>query len=198
MLIQVCKSTDLTDSQWRDYTSAFNQVFEKEFTADDFRHKYLLTIDSTGYHAFLVQDRKIVGSCSVLPFPYRIKGVEYLGKRYGEEKNAVFARSDIFCFPTFYHNETFGLVNLEAMQWGLPVVATPEGGIPDVVLDGETGFLVPQRNAEALADSLEVLLSDPELRFRMGKAGRRHYEANFTQSHFEERMRVILSEVIAT
>ena len=76
--------------------------------------------------------------------------VRYLGRRQGVEKNAVFLAADIFCLPTFY--ECLPLVLIEAMQYSLPVVSCPEGGIPDLVTEGETGFLVPQRDAAALAD----------------------------------------------
>ena len=59
--------------------------------------------------------------------------VTYLGKKYGDYKYEIFQSSDIFVFPTFYHNECFPLVLLEAMMFGLPVISTSEGGIPDIV-----------------------------------------------------------------
>lgn len=120
--------------------------------------------------------------------------VAYLGRRYGADKAGAFEGADVFAFPTHY--ETFGLVNLEAMQYRLPIVTTPEGGIPDVVVDGENGFLVPQRDATALADKLETLLKNPELRQKMGEAGRKRYEAHFTAERFEQRMREILEKAV--
>lgn len=120
--------------------------------------------------------------------------VKYLGRKYGEEKMAVFHQSDIFVFPTFYRMETFGLVLLEAMAAGLPCVSTDEGGVPDLVLDGETGLIVEKRNAEDLADKLETLIAYPDMRRRMGVAGRHHYQSHFTANHFEERMVSILNE----
>lgn len=123
--------------------------------------------------------------------------VKYLGRQYGIDKQAAFVRADVFCLPTHYHNECLPLVLLEAMQWRLPVVATPEGGIRDVVVDGETGFLVPQRDPAALAEKLTVLLEDPKLRERMGEAGRQRYEEHFTAEKFEERMLEILSGGLA-
>ena len=62
------------------------------------------------------------------------------GKKYDEEKNLFYQQSDIFIFPSL--NEAFGLVLLEAMQFNLPIIASNEGGIPDVVLDNETGYIV--------------------------------------------------------
>lgn len=122
-----------------------------------------------------------------------IDQVVYIGKKYGEEKNQIFSESDIFVFPTFYHNETFGLVNLEAMQHYLPVVSTFEGGIPSVVDDGVTGYLVPGRDIEVLADKLEYLILNPLTRIRMGIAGRKKYEEKFTLPIFENRIVDILN-----
>jgi glycosyltransferase involved in cell wall biosynthesis len=122
--------------------------------------------------------------------------VSYVGSKFDEEKDLVFKSADIFVFPTYYSAETFGLVNVEAMQYRLPVVSTFEGGIPDIVEDGVTGFLVPQRDVIALADKLEVLLADEELRKRMGEAGYRKYENEFTQEKFENRLIEILQHTI--
>jgi glycosyltransferase involved in cell wall biosynthesis len=69
-------------------------------------------------------------------------------------------------------SEPCGTVVLEAMAMGRPVVASRVGGIPDLVVEGETGFLVPAGDAEALAQAATRLLADPSLRARMGAAGR--------------------------
>ncbi len=122
--------------------------------------------------------------------------VVYVGKKYGVEKEEILSEADIFAFPTYY--ETFGLVNLEAMQFRLPIVSTFEGGIPDVIEDGKTGFLVPKKNTIALAEKLELLISNPELRNKLGKAGREKYENEFTINLFEQRLKDILSEIINT
>ncbi|MGZ3944948.1 MAG: glycosyltransferase family 4 protein [Mucilaginibacter sp.] len=116
------------------------------------------------------------------------------GGKYGAEKGKFFFNSDVFIFPTYYHNETFGLVNLEAMQFSLPVISTTEGGISEVVSDGVTGFLVPQRNVTALARKIELLINDPVLRHKMGEAGRERYYNNFTIGKFEERLVNILKD----
>lgn len=109
--------------------------------------------------------------------------VHYAGKKYGLEKEVAFSKADIFAFPTL--NETFGLVNLEAMQFSLPVVSTFEGGIPDVVEEGKTGFLVEKGNAEAFADKLEILIKNVELRKQMGNRGKLRFEQHFTLTTFE-------------
>lgn len=122
--------------------------------------------------------------------------VDVVGKKYGEEKQKIFEKTDIFVHPTF--NDCLPLVLLEAMQYSLPIVSTPEGAIPDVIEDGVGGFLVPQKDAVALADKLEVLIKDPDLRQKMGSAGRARYEAQFTLERFERRMVDILNQVTET
>ena len=124
-----------------------------------------------------------------------VEQVVYIGKKYGKEKEKPFSNADIFAFPTYYDNETFGLVNLEAMQYSLPVISTYEGGIPDVVENGVTGFLVPQKDAKALSEKLELLIKNPELRSQLGSAGRLKYEREFTLVHFEKRLTTILYNI---
>ena len=116
--------------------------------------------------------------------------VSYLGKRYGHDKDIVLQQSDIFAFPTF--KECFPLVIIEAMQCGLAVVSCPEGGIPDIVEDGVTGYLVSQKNILALADRLKELIENPNLRISMGEKGTKSYKENFTLDIFEKRLVAIL------
>ncbi len=123
--------------------------------------------------------------------------VHYVGRKYGAEKENFFANANIFSFPTYYDNECFPLVLIEAMQFSLPVISTFEGGIPDIVEDGKTSFLVPQKNTEALADKLEVLITNPQLRKKMGEAGRLKYEKEFTLDRFENRLNDILTQIVS-
>ncbi|HLW31445.1 MAG TPA: glycosyltransferase family 4 protein [Aequorivita sp.] len=122
------------------------------------------------------------------------KKVHYAGRKYGAEKELALSEADIFAFPTL--NESFGLVNLEAMQFSLPVVSTLEGGIPDVVEEGKTGFLVDKGNAQALADKLEILIVDPSLRLKMGNRGREKYEEEFTIKAFEKCFAKVLNDLL--
>jgi glycosyltransferase involved in cell wall biosynthesis len=121
--------------------------------------------------------------------------VSYIGMKTGEDKQKLLGESEIFVLPTHYQNECMPLVLLEAMQHSLPVISTFEGAIPDVVDNGITGFLVPQKDVAALADKLELLINDAELRNKMGSAGRDKYEREFTLKKFENRMVEILQEV---
>jgi glycosyltransferase involved in cell wall biosynthesis len=114
--------------------------------------------------------------------------VRYEGPKYGKEKEEYWRSSDVFVFPTYYFNECFPLVILEAMQHGLPVVSTDEGAVPDIVADGENGFVCRRKDAEGLAQALERLLQDEALRHRMGAEGYRRYKENFTLQCFEQRL----------
>jgi glycosyltransferase involved in cell wall biosynthesis len=82
------------------------------------------------------------------------------------EVAAELRAADVFCLPSY--REGLPMAILEAMAVGLPVVVTPVGGIPDVVRDGESGFVVPPGDAQSLADAVGALAVDPELRRRLG------------------------------
>lgn len=113
--------------------------------------------------------------------------VKLYGVLFGCEKFRVFQNADIFCFPSFYESETFGIVLLEAMMFKLPIVATCWRGIPDVVIDGENGFLVPIKNSEALTEKLELLIRDNELRKKMGMKGRQLFLEKYSlKKHISE------------
>jgi glycosyltransferase involved in cell wall biosynthesis len=113
--------------------------------------------------------------------------VQFTGVLTGNDKISAFASADIFCFPTFFEAETFGLVALEAMQFGLPVVATTWRGIPSIVRNNINGFTVPPHDAEAFSNSLELLINDPEMRECMGKKGRDIYLSSYTaEIHFKK------------
>jgi glycosyltransferase involved in cell wall biosynthesis len=79
--------------------------------------------------------------------------------------------ASVFCLPTL--NEPFGLVFLEAFSYGLPVVATRIGAIPEIVAEGESGYLVSPQNSGELAQVLQLLLSDPARCERFGAFGRK-------------------------
>ena len=97
----------------------------------------------------------------------------------------IYANCHIVVLPSFHEGVPTGL--LEAAASGRPIVASDIPGCQSVVLDGMTGFLVPPRQPEPLADALERLIMDPVLRGRMGKAGREHVEKHFTQQLVNQR-----------
>ena len=118
--------------------------------------------------------------------------VTYEGPRYGEEKWTAFTEADMFAFPSYYPDECFPLVVLEAMGAGLPVVTTDEGAIPEMVRDGEDGVICPKKDPSALADALGRLLADPGLRTRMGESAKDRYQSSFTLERFERSIVEIL------
>ena len=91
--------------------------------------------------------------------------VELKGWVTGEAKDRLFRQAGIFCLPS--HAEGFPMAVLEAWAYGLPVVATPVGGLPDIVTDGREALLFEPGDCEALAGRLEELMSDSGLRERM-------------------------------
>ncbi len=116
------------------------------------------------------------------------------GQLTGRDKFMTFAQADVFCMPTFYENEAFPCVLLEAMSFGLPVVATRWRGIPSIVDHGVTGWLVAPHDVEGLTARLEELAREPALRERMGAAGRARFVREYTvQQHLDQMRRVFLA-----
>jgi len=100
--------------------------------------------------------------------------VTFLGRRAQETLHYYYASSDIVVMPSHY--ESFGMVALEAMACGTPVIASDVGGLAQLVQDGETGFLVPGRDPAAMAKCLRCLLSDQELLVRLGRQAANYAE----------------------
>ena len=95
--------------------------------------------------------------------------VRFLGPQPQGVLPLYYAASDVTVLPSYY--ESFGMVALEAMACGSPVIASRVGGLVTTVRDGVTGFLVPDGDVEALAERIETLVADPELRWRLGREG---------------------------
>ena len=103
----------------------------------------------------------------------------------------LYATSDIFVLPTYA--DCFSMVCIEALAASLPVVSTKVGGIPDIVTDGQTGYVLEAGARQALGDALEALVTDSALRTRMGQAGRadavRRFDARETARQLFEFVR---------
>lgn len=125
----------------------------------------------------------------------KLNGIaQVIGPLTGNDKYLEFQRADLFVFPTY--NDAFPLVIIEAMQFGLPVISTFEGGIPDIVIDNVTGFLVETQNVQMLADKIAILLKDKDLRIEMGKKGYERFINNYTLNHFENSMNKTFWEIL--
>lgn len=119
--------------------------------------------------------------------------VRFVGRVGNEELDGFYRSSDVFALPSA--GEGFGIVYLEAWTYGLPVVAAAEGGAAEVVTHEKTGLLVEPGSVEGVAEALSRLARDPDLRVRLGAAGRAEIEARYTHAHFRSRLAEILSEL---
>lgn len=120
--------------------------------------------------------------------------VTFLGER--SDVPELLARCHIFVLASNW--EGLPLTVLEAMRAGLPVVASDVGGVSEAVVDGETGFLVPRGNVGVLRERIIRLVESPELRLRMGRAGRLRYERYFTLQRMIQQTRKVYHEVLAS
>jgi len=109
------------------------------------------------------------------------------------ERSRYFRFSDIFIFPTL--RDVFGLVLLHAMVEAVPVIASREGTIPEIVEDGKTGFLIDKGDDTKLAQDIIRLANDKQLRKQMGKAGRTRFLSFYTPKHFGERMINVFEQI---
>jgi glycosyltransferase involved in cell wall biosynthesis len=112
-----------------------------------------------------------------------------------EQRNSLLAGADVFVLPSL--NEGLPMSILEAMSWGIPVVTSPVGGIPEVVQDGFNGFLVPPEDIPALANALRRLIEDEPLRLQMGANARvsvEHLDIRRYWEKLEGIYRAVLSE----
>jgi phosphatidylinositol alpha-1,6-mannosyltransferase len=116
--------------------------------------------------------------------------VWFAGAQPPERLRGFYEAADVFVMPS--RQEGFGIVFLEAMAVGRPVIAGRCGGAPEVVADGETGFLVEPSDVETLTARLALLLDRPELCRQMGEAGRRHVAEHFSFDVFQSRVRRLL------
>ena len=120
--------------------------------------------------------------------------VKIMGPKYGDDKHEILNHADIFVLPTYF--EAFPGSILEAMQFGLPVVSTFEGAIPEIVDDGQTGLLVNKQSPVELAQKMELLINSPDLRLALGASGRTKFIENYTLAIFERKMKEAFDEVL--
>ncbi|MGE4586139.1 MAG: glycosyltransferase [Mangrovibacterium sp.] len=122
--------------------------------------------------------------------------IKYLGRVSEERKNTLLSKSDVFVFPTYYHNECFPAVILEAMKNSLAVISTYEGAIPIEVIEGETGFLCKQKDVMDLVANMEKFINEPYLANILGSRGKEIFYERYTNNIFEEKMCNIFNKVL--
>jgi D-inositol-3-phosphate glycosyltransferase len=119
--------------------------------------------------------------------------VTFLGRRAQQSLPYYYSAADVVVMPSLY--ESFGMVALEAMACGAPVVASDVGGLSYIVRNGESGYLVPDRDPRALADCLNLLLRNPELRAQLGKRGAQ-IAKDYAWSQIAEQMEGLYGEIV--
>lgn len=122
--------------------------------------------------------------------------VEFVGRQPHAAVPSLMHRLDIFVMPSTYQSETFGVAAVEASACGLPVVASAVGGVPESVVDGQTGILVPPLDPAALAEACLTLIDHPARRQSMGAAGRRFALARYNWQDTAAQMRVVYESLL--
>jgi glycosyltransferase involved in cell wall biosynthesis len=119
--------------------------------------------------------------------------VKFLGPIKGQAKTEAFRDADIFILPSYAEGVPISM--LEAMSYGIPVVVTDVGGIPETVTDGQEGFIVRPGQIEAIAAALSRLVGEPELRRQMGRAGRARIERSHSVKVYFDALRRLYGEL---
>lgn len=104
--------------------------------------------------------------------------VKFLGQVSNEKKQQEFRNCDIFIAPSLY--ESFGIILIEAMSAGKPVIGCEIGGMQEIVENGHSGFLIPVDDSAALTEKLELLITDSKLRKKIAANGYKHYKEKFS------------------
>ncbi len=121
--------------------------------------------------------------------------IKFAGYLDDIELKKYYKNCSIFVAPSLY--ESFGLIFLEAMAWGKPVIGCNTGGIPEIIDDGKNGILIQPDDKKALADAIIKLITDGEVRAKMGMAGRKKVEIDFSIRKMTERTFEIYKNIIS-
>ena len=120
------------------------------------------------------------------------ESVRFLTNLSREEIAACYARSEIFALPST--GEGFGLVFLEAMAFGKPLIGTAHGGITDIIENRVNGLLVPAGDLKSLVDALAELLENESLRMELGRRGAEHVRQRYSFDFFVNNLERIIEE----
>ncbi|MBR2434327.1 MAG: glycosyltransferase family 4 protein [Lentisphaeria bacterium] len=157
------------------------------------RFLHVLTKLKEPYRARLLGDGHDWDLFLALSSQLKVRGnVEFAG--WQENPETCFTTSDIAAFP-FHSQEPFSMEGLTAGAYGLPIVASRSGGAEEFVADGQTGFLVPPGDLDAMAEKLDILLKDARLRRQFGEAGRFYITETFTRERFLNGVRTLADSV---
>lgn len=150
-----------------------------------------------GYNVrlLIVGDGSLWGELKALVTDLKISdSVEFTGSLANNIIPQYLRRMDIFVVPSL--SESFGVSALEASACEIPVIASNVGGLPEVVVDGETGYLVPPRNEAAIAEKIIKLIEEPELRQNLGANGRKFVLENYEWNSCARKMEEIYERIL--
>ncbi len=165
------------------------EAMEQLLGQDGYKKKIKLTIIGKG-----VLEEELKQKCRDAGMESQ---VEFLGQVSDEQLRACYETADVFVLPSTERSEAFGLVQLEAMAYGLPVINTNvKSGVPEVSLHGRTGLTAEPNSASQLAEAMEWMLSHPQERIAMGEVARRRVEENFTEQVLIRNLQEIYKELL--
>jgi len=116
------------------------------------------------------------------------------GRVEGYAKAEVFINADLYVFPT--KNDSFGITNLEAMQYGLPIITTKQGAISEYFSEPDNGFFIKEDDAKSLAEKIEIIANDDLLRNKISNYNKIYVRQNFTRENFSKQWCSVIKEVI--
>ena len=119
----------------------------------------------------------------------------FKGVLTGKAKHQEFINADIFCFPSYFESESFGLVAVEAMQFKLPVILSNWRGLSSLITHGNEGLYVNINAPVELANSINFLIDNPLIRKQMGLNGRIRYLTKYTDSIFKNNINSALNSL---
>ncbi|MBC8388142.1 MAG: glycosyltransferase [Actinobacteria bacterium] len=131
-----------------------------------------------------------------------LRNYDFLGEVRSEVVKYWMNQAQVFCVPSIEaqngDSEAFGMVFAEAQVMGVPVVSHNHGGIPEVVINGKTGFLVKEKDYNAIAKNIYLLLTNNDLRNKMAKAGSIHIISNFDLKKQSDQLENIYQDIVKT
>jgi glycosyltransferase involved in cell wall biosynthesis len=153
-----------------------------------------LATSGVSFQLVIAGDGKERGNLQHLAQEHLSDRVRFVGKIEREQMCRFYSAGDLFAFPGI--RESLGMVYLESQSCGLPVVAFHNGGIPEVVVDGETGFLTPLHANEPFETAIQKLISDEELRQEMGKRAAAHVRKHHHLTRNYREMETVLMNIV--
>lgn len=141
------------------------------------------------------RNEEIKNKCLAIVNDYHLD-INFYSQSESVRKFELMAKSDIFLFPP-RAPEGHPWVIIEAMASSLPVISTDQGAIVESVIDGENGFIVRSKSPEKIAEKIQILANDENLRNSMSRKSRELYEANFTEEKMVQRLTTIINQITA-